>query len=168
MSSLGSPASASYLTLDRFTSAIGLRPLYLPSPEQFAGVGVDIRSDLYSLGVVLWKMVTGHVVFRGSPAELMYQHQHVASFLWRRTGVGKREARSMCLLMRWSHLDRAALQECQGLLVELLDLLIEGRMRAIFKDRQFGAAYGTCHPVCKTSRRQQVAPPKGDLRGVLI
>jgi serine/threonine protein kinase/tetratricopeptide (TPR) repeat protein len=47
------------------------------SPEQFAGVGLDIRSDLYSLGVVLWKMVTGHVVFRGSPAEVMYQHQHV-------------------------------------------------------------------------------------------
>jgi serine/threonine protein kinase len=46
------------------------------SPEQFAGVGVDIRSDLYSLGVVLWEMVTGHTVFRGSPAEVMYQHQH--------------------------------------------------------------------------------------------
>jgi len=46
------------------------------SPEQFAGVGVDIRSDLYSLGGVLWKMVTGHVVFKGSPAEVMYQHQH--------------------------------------------------------------------------------------------
>jgi serine/threonine protein kinase len=46
------------------------------SPEQFAGVDVDIRSDLYSLGVVLWEMVTGHVVFRGSPAEVMYQHQH--------------------------------------------------------------------------------------------
>jgi Protein kinase domain len=46
------------------------------SPEQFAAVGVDIRSDLYSLGVVLWEMVTGHVVFRGSPAEVMYQHQH--------------------------------------------------------------------------------------------
>jgi hypothetical protein len=38
------------------------------SPEQFAGVGVDIRSDLYSLGVVLWEMVTGQVVFSGSPA----------------------------------------------------------------------------------------------------
>ena len=46
------------------------------SPEQFAGVGVDIRSDLYSLGVMLWEMVTGHAVFRGSPAEVMYQHQH--------------------------------------------------------------------------------------------
>jgi serine/threonine protein kinase len=46
------------------------------SPEQFAGIGVDIRSDLYSLGLVLWKMVTGHVVFKGSPAEVMHQHQH--------------------------------------------------------------------------------------------
>src|SRR3984885_10989270 len=46
------------------------------SPEQFAGVGVDIRSDLYSLGVVLWEMVSGHAVFKGSPAEMMYQHQY--------------------------------------------------------------------------------------------
>jgi eukaryotic-like serine/threonine-protein kinase len=46
------------------------------SPEQFAGVGVDIRSDLYSFGVTLWRMLTGKLPFRGSPAEVMYQHQH--------------------------------------------------------------------------------------------
>ena len=46
------------------------------SPEQFAGIGVDIRSDLYSLGVTLWEMLTGHPPFRGSPVDVMDQHQH--------------------------------------------------------------------------------------------
>ena len=57
------------------------------SPEQFAGVGVDIRSDLYSLGVMLWEMVTGHGLFRGSPAEVMYQHQHAPLPLEQLAGV---------------------------------------------------------------------------------
>jgi len=65
------PAEAAISTPGAFTGT----PEFA-SPEQFAGVGVDIRSDLYSLGVVLWEMVTGHPVFRGSPAEVMYQHQH--------------------------------------------------------------------------------------------
>jgi serine/threonine protein kinase len=46
------------------------------SPEQFAGVGVDIRSDLYSLGATLWQTVHGYPLFRGSSTEVMYKHQH--------------------------------------------------------------------------------------------
>jgi serine/threonine protein kinase len=46
------------------------------SPEQFAGIATDIRSDLYSLGATLWEMLRGRVPFTGSAAELMYRHQH--------------------------------------------------------------------------------------------
>jgi serine/threonine protein kinase len=48
------------------------------SPEQFAGVGADIRSDLYSLGITLWEMLAGEVPFKGSTSRLIDQHQHAS------------------------------------------------------------------------------------------
>ena len=42
-------------------------PAYM-APEQLSGEGVDGRSDLFSLGVILYAMVTGHSPFQGSSA----------------------------------------------------------------------------------------------------
>ena len=61
-------------TLSAVGAFIGT-PAYA-SPEKFAGIATDIRSDLYSLGITLWEMLSGKLPFTGSAAELMYQHQH--------------------------------------------------------------------------------------------
>lgn len=58
-------------------------PSYM-SPEQLSGKKVDGRSDLFSLGVMLYQMVTGKLPFQGeSMATLMYKianepHQDIA------------------------------------------------------------------------------------------
>ena len=44
------------------------------SPEQFSGGQVDSRSDIYSLGITLWQMLTNATPFSGSPAQVAAQH----------------------------------------------------------------------------------------------
>ena len=49
-------------------------PYYL-APEQALGLPVDQRTDIYSLGVVFFEMLTGHRPFQADNAQaLMYQH----------------------------------------------------------------------------------------------
>ncbi len=46
---------------------------HFASPEQLEDRDIDVRSDIYSLGVTLWYMLAGHTPFSGSLAVVMSQ-----------------------------------------------------------------------------------------------
>ena len=46
---------------------------HFASPEQFAGQATDARSDIFSLGVTLWFMLTGKLPFDGTREEIQRQ-----------------------------------------------------------------------------------------------
>ena len=55
-------------------------PQYM-APEQALGQPVDLRTDIYALGIILFQMLTGDLPFKSSsPVEVLMQHVHAEPF----------------------------------------------------------------------------------------
>ena len=90
--------------------------------------------------------VTQHATYRGSYSQKQRLHfgEQRKSRLLGASGV--RSGARSCV----------ALQELQGLLIELLDLLIDGRVRTPFKDQQLGTGDTTLQLIRETRGGQLV------------
>ena len=132
------------------------------SPEQIAGKKVDGRSDLYSLGVMLYQMLAGVLPFRGdSMAELMFKiaNEEAPDLLVVRPGLPRQLAQVVArALAKKPELRYADGDEFARELRQVLPQLPEQPAAAASAPQATGAAAGAGEDAERTVAVRAAAP----------
>lgn len=119
---------------DSFKTATGavMGTAHYISPEQASGMGVDHRSDIYSLGATFYHLLTGHTPFGGETSFAIIQ-KHIAEpvrdiHVWN-PNVPDNVCQIVYRMME-KHPDKRF--QTYGHLIDSLDDAIEGRVSSTF------------------------------------
>jgi len=94
---------------------------HFASPEQFAGKATDARSDIYSLGVTLWYMLSGRLPFYGTREQIRQEQLSAALPLEQLKGIPRTVVE---LIKRMLEADPAKRPQSPAVLKEQLNTCI--------------------------------------------
>ena len=138
-------------------SVIGT-PAYM-SPEQAGGMVIDARSDIYSLGAIMYELFCGQAMFRGrSFGEYVRKHLTELPTLPRATPGGKNiDPRLEALILR--SIEKDPNQRFQHI-VELRDALLS-MLGGIETSPSFATVTGAVRPIPSLAPNATQMPPPG-------
>ncbi len=164
-------------TLTRGDSVMG--SVHYFSPEQASGQATDVTSDIYSVGVTLYEMLTGHVPFEGdTQVAIAMQHLHSQPTPIEAYAPDVPPAIRHVCLMAMEKNPRYRYQSAREMAAELR-MALEGRtnemqprlaqVQPASAPRQ-GVSYNTSgeHPGVRIAPRRAARQPKANLRWWLV
>ncbi len=114
---------------------------YLAPELILSGTRTDLRSDLYSLGVILFRLLTGRLPYTGStPGEIVEQHLHAAVPHLRHENLAFPRELTNLVRSLMAKMPERRPESPEALLEKLVDLEIE-----LFSDRRFCGVNPFCY-----------------------
>jgi serine/threonine protein kinase len=136
---------------------------HFASPEQLEEKEIDVRSDIYSLGVTLWYMLVGQAPFGGSLAQVMSQHLHKAPPLEKLQNL---PARLRALVGHMIEKDPTARPQAPAALRSELENCLAEIQTAPKDEQDFPTVVASTPPPLPVETKTSPPPPKSS-RGII-